>query len=145
VGAVPRSVYVRYAWMNAPALVGFVLVLIVVRGWFGLPGWLVWLLIACWIAKELIMFPLFWRSYHSERPSLTGAVVGKRGIAKGRLNPAGYIQVNGELWRAERLGEGPPIESGQCVRIHAIKDFTLYVTTDDSKSTRSGFTSNEPG
>jgi membrane protein implicated in regulation of membrane protease activity len=135
---IPKSVYLRYILINAPALAGFVFVLGMISHWFALPGWLLWLLIACWIIKDAMLFPLVWRAYHPERPSVTGALVGKRGIVMRRLNPSGYIQVHGELWKAERLDEGPPIETGQSVRIHDVKRLTLYVTPDDIKKTRSG-------
>ena len=44
------------------------------------------------------------------------------GIAKERLAPAGYVQIHGELWRAEIIDDGPPVEMGQPVcTIEAMK------------------------
>lgn len=35
-----------------------------------------------------------------------------RGIAKEKLDPSGYVQVRGELWKAEVWGGGPPVDAG---------------------------------
>jgi membrane-bound ClpP family serine protease len=47
------------------------------------------------------------------------------------LDPSGYIQVRGELWKAVRAGDGPPIEAGSLVRIHHREGLTLYVAPAD--------------
>ena len=60
-------------------------------------------------------------------------MIGECGIAKGNLAPAGYIQIHGELWRAERLGEGPPIEAGQSVRVKQMEGLTLFVVRDNTE------------
>ena len=57
-------------------------------------------------------------------------MIGERGIAKGSLAPAGYIQIHGELWRAERFGEGPPIEAGQPVIVKQMEGLTLFVVPE---------------
>lgn len=52
-------------------------------------------------------------------------------MVKERLDPSGYIQVAGELWWAEKSGEGPPIEEGEFVRAQKIEGLKLYVVTDN--------------
>jgi membrane-bound serine protease (ClpP class) len=54
-------------------------------------------------------------------------MIGERGIAKERLAPAGYVQVHGELWRAEKIDDGPAIEMGQPVKIVKMEGLTLFV------------------
>jgi membrane-bound serine protease (ClpP class) len=54
-------------------------------------------------------------------------MIGQRGIAKERLAPKGYVQIHGELWRAVKIENGPPIEMGQSVRIVKIDGLTLFV------------------
>ena len=102
-------------------------VLVVAQQWVPVSRWLFWLLIACAILKDLIMFPFVWRAYDWERPSPYHSVVDERGLVKSRLDPVGTVQVRGELWKAERRDGGPAIEDGQFVRILEMKGLTLVV------------------
>jgi membrane-bound serine protease (ClpP class) len=54
-------------------------------------------------------------------------MIGERGFAKERLAPKGYVRVRGELWRAETINGGPPIERGQSVKIVKMDGLTLFV------------------
>jgi membrane protein implicated in regulation of membrane protease activity len=129
-GEIPKSVFLRYLLMNVPGLIGFVLVLIIVRHWVAFPGWLFWVLIGCWIAKDVVLFPFVWRAYEPNESAIGESLIGKVGIVKKRLDPFGYIQVRGELWRAECQGKGPPIEEGCAVRIRKMEGLTLYVVPE---------------
>jgi len=132
-GKIPRAVYLRYTLLSLPGVVGFIVVLTIVQWWAELPGWLFWVLVACWIAKEVALFPFVWRAYEPNEASLTGALVGECGIVKKRLAPSGYVQVRGELWRAERIDNGPPLEVDRIVRINKMEGLTLYVMPDDAE------------
>ena len=129
---IPRSVYIRYTLLNLPGLAAVILVLIIIRYWVDLPLWLLVSIIAFWIIKDVLLFPFVWRSYDSERPGRSRSMIGQRGIAKDKLAPSGYVQVHGELWRAETIDEGPPIEAGQPVQIIRMEGLTLYVKKLDS-------------
>ena len=74
-----------------------------------------------------MLFPFVWQAYDWDRPGRSRSMVGERGIAKERLSPSGYVQVHGELWRAEKMGDGPPIEAGQPVQIIKMEGLTLFV------------------
>ena len=54
-------------------------------------------------------------------------MIGERAIVRERLAPSGYVKVRGELWRAEKSGDGPAIESGQPVRVVKREGLTLFV------------------
>ena len=131
---IPPSVYFRYVLQNLPGAVAFVVVLVVIEHWLDMPAWLFWVLVSCWIAKEVELVPFVWRAYEPNEASLAGALVGECGIVKKRLAPCGYVQVRGELWRAERIGKGPPLEVGGLVRIERMEGLTLYVVPDDEGS-----------
>ena len=130
---IPRSVYIRYTFMNLPGVAAFIAVLLIIRHWVELPGWLFWVLVTCWVAKEAVLFPFVWRAYEPNDASLTGALVGECGIVKKRLAPSGYVQVRGELWRAEPLDGGPPLEIDRLVRIEKMEGLTLYVVPDEDE------------
>lgn len=130
---ISRAVFLRYILMSLPSLAGFIMVLVILQWWAEFPGWLFWVLIGCWIIKDVILFPFVWRAYEPNEKSLTGALVGECGIVKKRLAPIGYVQVRGELWRAERIEKGPPLEVGRLVRIHKMEGLTLHVVPDDDE------------
>ena len=94
---IPRSVYLRYLFLSLPGVVGFIVVLILIQWWVELPGWLFWVLIVCWIAKEVALFPFVWRAYEPNEASLTGALVGEYGIVKKTVGP---IRLRAGAWRA---------------------------------------------
>lgn len=129
-------VVVRYALLQVPAAVLLVLILILVRRWVEIPAWSVWGLVALWVAKDVALFPFVWRSYTRDRPGESNSMVGVRGIAKDRLDPSGYVRVRGELWQAEVMRGGPPISSGEGVKVRGTRGLTLLVQPDNEKSTQ---------
>ena len=124
---IPGPVYIRYILLNIPELTVVVLILIIIKHWVVLPVWLFWSIIGLWIVKDALLFPFLWRAYDWDRSERPGAMIGAQGIARERLAPSGYIRIHGELWRAERLGEGPPIEAGQAVRVEKAEGLTVFV------------------
>lgn len=129
----PFRILVRYALFQLPALVLLVLILIMVRRWVDLPNWLEWGLIAAWVVKDAVLFPLVWPSYERSQREDVNSIAGERGIAEERLAPAGYVRVHGELWQAKVMGGGYAIDRGEGVRVQAIRGLTLLVQPDDEK------------
>jgi membrane-bound serine protease (ClpP class) len=103
------------------------MVLFVIRHWVNIPTWLLWSLVGLLVLKDIVMFPVVWRAYDQSRPGDANSIVGMRGTAKDRLAPSGYVQVRGELWRAEVIESGLPIEKGDRVRVMGIEGLTLLV------------------
>ena len=124
---IPRPIYLRYLLLNIPGLAAVILILIIIQYWVVLPVWLFWCVIGFWIIKDAVLFPFVWHAYDWERPGLNRSMIGERGIAKERLAPGGYVQIHGELWKAEKIGDGSPIEMGQSVTIIKMEGLTLFV------------------
>jgi membrane protein implicated in regulation of membrane protease activity len=122
---------VKFILLQLPLLVFLPLVLLFIRQWVEIPLWLIWGLVALLIIKDIIMFPRVWRSYDQSRPGDGTSIIGMRGIVKDRLAPTGYIQVRGELWRAEITEGESPIERGKGVRVTGIDGLTLLVQQED--------------
>ena len=133
---IPKPIYLRYSLLNIPGLAAVILILIIIQYWVVLPVWLFWSVIAFWIIKDAVLFPFIWRAYDWDRPGRNRSMIGERGIAKERLAPSGYVRIYAELWRAERLGEGPPIEEGQPVRVKKMEGLTLFVVLDSTEDSR---------
>ena len=124
---IPSRVYIRYGLLTIPGTVVLILVLIVVRNWVEIPFWLQVTFIFLWIAKEIILFPFVWRAYDHTRSEVSRSMIGERGLTRQKLAPAGYIQVQGELWKAEKMPGEPPIEKDKWVRVIDIEGLKLFV------------------
>ena len=127
-------IIVRYVLLQLPALAVLVVLLVLVKRWIDLPSWFIWGLIGLWIAKDIALFPLTWRAYDQDRAKAGSSMLGERGIAEERLNPSGYIRVGGELWQAEVMGDAPPIERGEGVRVQGIRGLTLLVSHGNNEN-----------
>lgn len=121
------QVILRYALFQIPSLALIISILILVRQWVDLPGWIFWGSIALWIAKDIILFPFVWRAYDRNRLKELHTLIGAEGIADEKLAPSGYIRVHGEFWRAEVGGDRLPVEKGERVRIQGIRGLKLIV------------------
>lgn len=124
---IARPIYLRYILLNIPGLAAVILILIIIQNWVVLPLWLFWSIIVFWIVKDALLFPFVWRAYDWERAGRSRSMIGELGLAKERLAPAGYVQIHGELWRAVKIEDGPPIEIGQSVKIVKMDGLTLFV------------------
>ena len=120
-------IVIRYTILQLPALTLFSLALLLSRRWIGIPPWSIWGLVSLWVAKDVILFPFVWRAYDDRERKGIDPMIGLQGIAQDRLAPGGYVQVRGELWQAERMGDGPPVEKGATVKIRKTRGLTLIV------------------
>jgi len=130
---IPRPIYLRYILLNIPEFGAMLLILVVIQYWVVIPVWLLWSIIGFWIFKDVVLFPFIWRAYDWDRAGRSRSMIGARGIAKEKLAPAGYIQIHAELWKAEKLRKGPPIEAGQAVRVKKMEGLILFVVLDNKE------------
>jgi len=107
--------------------------MIVLKKWIGFPVWLMWAGSALWVAKDVILFPLLWHAYDWDSSEEINSLIGKQGITKERLDPSGYINVQGEIWLAEIKENSPPVETGKFVLIRDICGLKLTVEQDHDK------------
>jgi membrane protein implicated in regulation of membrane protease activity len=123
----------KYVLLQMPALAVLVVLLVIVTRWIDLPSWFIWGLMVLWITKDIALFPLTWRAYDQDYVKAESSMVGARGIAEERLDPSGYIRIGGELWHAEVVGDAPPIERGEGVRVQGMHGLTLLVSHGNKK------------
>ncbi len=124
----------RYWLLQLPALALLVLILIFAQRWVDLPSWLFWGALAIWVVKDAVLYPFVWRAYDWNHSADTHSMLGRRGIAKGRLAPSGYVQVRGELWKAELAEGSQPVEEGEAILVEEIRGLTLIVGPAAEKS-----------
>lgn len=120
-------ILLRYWLLQLPALALLVLILVYAQRWVDLPAWIFWGSLAIWVVKDAVLYPFVWRAYDWDRSKDSNSMVGVKGIAKELLAPSGYVQVRGELWKAE-LAEGVrSVEEGEPVLVQEVRGLTLIV------------------
>jgi len=127
---IPSGVYIRYGLLSIPGTVALILVLIGVRHWVAIPFWFQAILVLLWVGKEIILFPFVWRAYDQTHSEACRLMIGKTGVARERLAPTGYIRVQGELWKAEKMDSEPAIEKNERVRVIKIEGLKLFVVSE---------------
>jgi membrane protein implicated in regulation of membrane protease activity len=120
------SVLARYWLLQLPGILILVLIVLLLRGLFPIPLWMVVGIVAVWVAKDALLYLWLWRSYDPGFPS-AHSMIGARGVAAERIDPTGYARVRGELWRVELVSGTPPIEKGEQVLVQTTRDLTLLV------------------
>jgi membrane protein implicated in regulation of membrane protease activity len=117
----------KYLLFQVPGwVVGIGLLLFLWDG-FGLPFWLVAGFLILWVVKDFAIYPFIRSALNTDVKTGSSGLVGKRGVARERLEPRGYVQVGGELWRAEIAPGHPPIPAGSPVRVQSARGLTLIV------------------
>jgi len=99
-----RRSAVRYALFQIPDTAVLILILIALRYWLDLPAWIMWGLVVIWVVKDILMFPLVWKTYDSTAFKGPHSMIGRRGVAEEQLAPTGHIRVRDELWKGEVIG-----------------------------------------
>ena len=123
---------IRYVAFQIPSWALLILILIGIDHWVDLPMWVMGAVVALWLAKDAVLFPFVWRSYDRSHSSVH-SLVGTEGVVEERLAPSGYVRVHGELWLAQIMGKGVPIEKGEIIRIDGMRGLTLLVVPKDPK------------
>ncbi|MBM4276901.1 MAG: hypothetical protein FJ106_06295 [Deltaproteobacteria bacterium] len=127
-------IVLRYTLFQIPSLVLLAMILWVVRRYVDLPQWFFWGFMLLWVVKDAVLFPFVWRAYDRSQERSLQKMIGKKGVAKERLDPSGYIQVHGELWKAELMEGAPPVEEGEPVRVEGIRGRVLLVRGESKGS-----------
>ncbi len=123
----------KYTLLQLPGIAILVSLLMLARQLVDIPPWLMWSFIGIWVAKDVVFYPLVWRSYDWGYQEENNPMIGLRGIAKDRLDPSGYIIVRGELWKAKVIKAGLAIERGENVLVQGIRRLTLLVEPENKE------------
>ncbi|MBE0427659.1 MAG: NfeD family protein [Nitrospirae bacterium] len=117
----------RYVLYQVPGFILLILIIVMARQWFYIPAWVIACIIALWITKDVLLFPYVWRAYEGSIRGNIQPMVGRRGVVEKRLDPSGYVKVNGELWQAELIKGNSPVNRGQEIEVQGIRGLTLLV------------------
>ena len=123
----PYHTLLKYSLLQIPALALIILVLVLLQTWIAIPAYVVWGLPILWLLKDIILFPLTWRSYESLSRHAHHPMIDRPGIAQQDLTPSGYVRVGSELWLAEVVGDEGYIKKGERIRVREVKGLKLLV------------------
>jgi membrane protein implicated in regulation of membrane protease activity len=93
-------VVLRYALFQIPSYLLLVLILIIARQFFNISTWVILIIIALWLTKDVFLFPSVWRAYDISTQRKVQPIIGMKGTVEKELNPSGTVKVRGELWQA---------------------------------------------
>jgi membrane-bound ClpP family serine protease len=129
----PLWIVMKYFLLQLPGMATFGLILLLVRHWMEFPSYLAWGLLGIWVGKDILLFPILWRFYDPSQYPDRFRMVGRKGFAVTRLNPDGYVIVQGERWQAAICEGQSPIEQGREICVVAIVGLKLTVRPFDEK------------
>jgi membrane-bound ClpP family serine protease len=122
-----RKIIKRYTLFQIPGLIIIIILLIMSYSWSGLPTWLMWTLLGVWLIKDVFLYPYLWRAYDPDTVPVENSMVGLTGVAMERLDPEGYVEVRGEVWKARADKTSGIIEKGSKVKILSENGLLLVV------------------
>ncbi len=119
----------RYYFFQIPGWLLAVVLLAVLHSWLGLPAWVALTVLGVVVVKDVVCYPFLRKAYRLEA-SGAAQLVGLRGVARDSLDPAGYVHVRGELWRAHTESGAAAIPAGAEVKVVRGRRMTLTVARD---------------
>ena len=87
----------------------------------------IWIVLVLWVIKDIVLYPLVWKSYDLSPNSGKYQMIGQRGVALEAINPTGYVLVNGESWSARLKNKKSVIRKDEPVYVSDVQGLTLIV------------------
>jgi membrane protein implicated in regulation of membrane protease activity len=87
----------------------------------------IWIVLAVWVIKDIVLYPLVWRSYDLSPNPGKASMIGQRGVALEAINPTGYVLVKGESWSARLKNKKSVIRKDDPVYVSDVQGLTLVV------------------
>ena len=120
------QIIARYALLQLPFILALVVLLILSQSIQAISSRIVLIILILWVAKDIILYPFVWKAYEPRHHKDPHPMVGLTAVTQERLDPAGYVRVHGELWRA-RTTDNSSIEKNEHVKILDMQGLTLTV------------------
>ena len=117
----------RYTLFQIHGLILLSLGLAAAVRWWDLPVLVAYGLVAVWVAKDVIMYPIVRVAYESGGSSGVEGIHGALGVVTQPLVPAGYVKLGSELWKAELLCGSETASVGSAIRVVELRGLTLVV------------------
>ena len=112
---------VRYTLFQIPDLILLGLGVAAAVRWWNLPVLAAYGLLAAWVAKDVIMYPILRVAYEGGGSSGVEAIHGALGVVTEPLVPSGYVRLGSERWKAELAGGSGAVLVGSEIRVVEIR------------------------
>jgi membrane protein implicated in regulation of membrane protease activity len=122
-----RRTIVRYTLFQIPDLILLSLGLAAAVRWWDFPVFAAYALVAVWVAKDVIMYPILRVAYEAGGSSGVDGIHGALGVVTQPLVPTGYVRLGSELWKAESVCDSGTIPVGSAIRVVEVRGLTLIV------------------
>lgn len=122
-----KQAVLKYLLLQIPGTLLVAALLWLIHRWTGLSLWVVWTLLAAWIAKDVALFFFVWPAYEQPERSTSLSLIGSTGTARERLAPEGYILIHGQLWRARLIQGHSRVSAGGEVEVLDRQGLVLLV------------------
>jgi len=111
--------------MELGELLLLIVLIIVIAQFVHIPLWIAIAIPVGKFLKFIFVYPFVRRS--TEQPLLSGmeSLIGRQGLTVESLNPEGYVNIRGELWRA--ISDGSSIPAGAEVKVCGLDGAKLVV------------------
>ncbi len=132
------TVFWRYWLLQVPGWGVVGVALLLAHRYFGVS--LLWaaVIFFVWFLKDWAIYPILKNHYQFRTESPSDRIVGRWATAREPLRPAGYVDLGGELWQAEVVKGGDPVDAGEEVTVEAVEGLTLRVRRKPSARRASG-------
>ena len=119
----------KYLLLQIPGLLIVGCLVAAAVRWWGVSTLTACLLLVAWVVKDAVMFPFVKSAYEPSDEGVSN-LVGARAVASDRLDPAGWVRLGPELWRAELARGHEPVAKGTVVRVCAVNGLVVTVEPD---------------
>lgn len=134
--------FTKYVLLHTVELALLAAALIVLGRFVRLPLWLILVILAASAIKDIALYPKVWRAYASPDNRPLRELVGLEAWVIYDLDPAGYVRVAGEIWKARVGDPRRPARKGDAARVVDVEGMTLVVEQRDDR--RAGAGSGDP-
>ena len=117
----------RYTLFQIPDLILLGLGLAAAVRWWNLPVFAAYGLLAAWVAKDVMMYPILRVAYEGGGSSGVEAIHGALGVVTEPLVPSGYVRLGSERWKAELVSGSEAVTVGSAIRVVELRGLTLIV------------------
>ena len=117
----------RYFLFQIPGLLACSVAAYALYHW-QIVGWLAaTAMVVVWALKDVALYPATRAAYLGTGTAPADALLGTEARVVRRLDPLGYVRVNGELWRARSEQEQGPVEENRRVVVTGCRALELSV------------------
>lgn len=99
-----------------------------------IPVWAVQGFFVVWVFKDIALFPRVRNAYENDAKTGTEELIGVKATTQERLDPEGFVRIQGVLWKARAEPADQPINRDSVVTVCAARGLILIVQAENQKA-----------